>query len=264
MVAYLLFPGIQVVDKIFREHIAFLQPRIFGRHLAAYGLGPLLAIAHGREPVAGDAMPHEIGHHRLGAPLREPLVILHASLVVAMGTQFDGHIGILVEQFYQFVECFRTLGREIGLVKLIEDIIYQHRRRDRGQRKLQHMLFALVRGLHAQFFAVVEKALTRSHEQIVHARLHHLLKRTVAFHAHLSVGAVAAHDIDLCRRQFVAFHLVDPPFYRLHDFGIVKRVDVVEAPSVSAVGGEKAAVVRPFERHAEIVTLGIERIARVG
>ena len=141
LVGYLLLVLVQMADKLFGQHVALLEPREPLGELAPYGLGLLLAVAYGREPVAGYALGGEIVDHSLGAALREPLVVLGAALVVAVGAQLDGHIAVLVEQRHQFVERLGRLGAQRGLVEVVEDVVYQHRCGDRYQRELQHCLF---------------------------------------------------------------------------------------------------------------------------
>ena len=69
------------------------------------------------------------------------------------------------------------------------------------------MLIRLVRGPYAQFLLVVEKSLACGKEYIVGARIKLSLKRAIALHAKLLVGAVGPHKINHSRRQLVAILL---------------------------------------------------------
>ena len=65
------------------------------------------------------------------------------------------------------------------------------------------------------------------------------------------------------RRQFVAPHFVYPSLDGGHYLRVVEGVDVIVSPSVLAVGREEPAVVQSLERHAEVIALRVQRIARV-
>ena len=98
LVAYLLMlPGL-LLDEILGEHIVFLQPGIFLRELPADCFRAFLAISHRGKAIFFNAVSYEVIHYRLGAALRQSLVVLAVAFVIAMGTQFDGYVGILFQQ----------------------------------------------------------------------------------------------------------------------------------------------------------------------
>ena len=153
-----------------------------------------------------------------------------------MRAQLDGHVAIFVEQLYQLIERLFGFGTQGGLVKIVEDVVYQHRNGDGGQRELQGVFFRFVHLAHAQFFGMVQESLACGQQQIVDIRLDDVGKRPLAGHAQRLVGAVAAHDAHLCGRQFVAIHLVHPSLDGLYNLRILKPVDVIPAPCVASVG----------------------------
>ena len=126
---------------------------------------------------------------------------------------------------------------------------------------MQHVFVRLVVLRHRYLFLMIQKTLACGKEYIVGAGFQNALKRAVAAHTQLLVGAVAAHHIHQCGGQFVAVLLVHPSFYALYYFGIVKAEDMVPSAAVVAVGCKESAVVHSLERHAEVVGLRIERIA---
>ena len=65
-------------------------------------------------------------------------------------------------------------------------------------------------------------------------------------------------------RKLISVFFIYPTFDRLHDFWVFKAVDMVVSPAVIAVRSEVSAVVRAFERHAEIITVTVQGIAGVG
>ena len=110
---------------------------------------------------------------------------------------------------------------------------------------------------------MVEESLTGGQEYIVYAWRNLLFERSVALYAQFEVGAVVAHHVHLCGRQLVGIHLIHPSFHRLHDFRILKAVDVVVATPVAPVRREEPAVVQSLKRHAEVVALRVQRKSRV-
>ena len=110
---------------------------------------------------------------------------------------------------------------------------------------------------------MVQETLTRAQEHIIHSRLDLLGKRTVALDAQLEVCTVVAHHIHLACRQFVTILLVHPTRHRLDDFRVVERIDVVPAFAVATIRREKSLVLQSLEGHSKVVTLRVQRIARM-
>ena len=107
---------------------------------------------------------------------------------------------------------------------------------------------------------MIEITLACCQEDIVHVGIDNLLKRAVTLHRYLLVCAVVAHHIHLRGRQFVAFHLIHPTLHGLYNLRKFKAIYMVPSSGIVAVGREVAPVVRPLERHAEVISLRIERI----
>ena len=126
LVAYLLMlPGL-LEDEILGEHIVFLQPRIFLRELSADCLRAFLAISHRGKALFFDAVSYEVIHYRLGTALRQSLVVLAVAFVIAMGTQFDGYVGILFQQGYELIQSLGAGWRQGSFVKIIEDVVDEY------------------------------------------------------------------------------------------------------------------------------------------
>ena len=178
-----------------------------------------------------------------------------------MGRQFDGYVGILLEYLHESVESLSRFGTQRSFVEIVEYIVYQHRRSYRCERKLQHVFVRLVALRHRYLFLMIQKTLACGEEYIFGAGLQYALKRAVATHAQLLVGAVAAHHIHQCGWQFVAVLLVHPSLHALYNLRIFKTIYVVPSAAVVAVGCKEATVVHTLECHTEVVGLRIERIA---
>ena len=132
-------------DKFFVEHIAFFEPRILHGKFLAHILRLLLAVAHRGEALFLYAVFYQIVYYRLGAALRQMLVIFAVSLVVAMGAEFDGNVRVLFQQRYQLVEgCCTGFGKGC-LVEIVEDVVDEYRGCDGSQRELEHVLLTLLR-----------------------------------------------------------------------------------------------------------------------
>lgn len=126
LVAYLLMlPGL-LEDEILGEHIVFLQPGIFLRELPADCLRAFLAISHRGKAIFFNAVSYEVIHYRLGAALRQSLVVLAVAFVIAMGTQFDGYVGILFQQGYELIQSLGAGWRQGSFVKIIEDVVDEY------------------------------------------------------------------------------------------------------------------------------------------
>ena len=92
------------VNHLFGEYVALLEELIFFGHTGFYTLGHALAITLWRKAIGSDTMGNEIGHHTLGALLRQALVVSLGATTIGMGRQLDGYVGILIEQHHQLVE----------------------------------------------------------------------------------------------------------------------------------------------------------------
>lgn len=195
----------------------------------------------------------QIRHYRLGAALRKALVVLGATLVVGVSGELDGDVGILVEQLHEVVERSLRLGAQRGLVEVVEDVVYEHRHADGGQRKLQGVFLRLIDGIDVELHAVVEIALAGGEHDVVDARIDDLLKGAVALDGEFQVGAVVADHEYLGGGQLVAVHLIDPSLDGLDHLGQLETIDMVPSAAVATVGGEEAPVVRALEGHAEVV-----------
>ena len=110
---------------------------------------------------------------------------------------------------------------------------------------------------------MVEESLAGSQEHIIHMRLDGLGERAVTLDTQFQVGTIVAHHIDHGLGQLISVLLIHPSLHCLHDFGIDKAVDMVPSSPIATVGTEVALVAQALEGHAEVITLGVERIARM-
>ena len=123
-------------DKVGSELVSLFQPLVFLGSLAAYGLGLFPSVAHGGKPLLLYAVLDEVVHYCLGTFLRQSFVVFGTAFVVAVGTQFDGDIGILLQQVDEFVECLGAGWCERSLVKLVEDVVDEYGSRNGCQGEL--------------------------------------------------------------------------------------------------------------------------------
>ena len=177
-----------------------------------------------------------------------------------MGTEFDGYVGIIVEQQHERIECRSTLTQEFSLIKLEEDIVDEHWRRDAGERELQGVSFRLLGLRHLEFFFLVEETITGGKEDIFHTWVDNLLERAVATHAETFVSAVRTHYAHLGRMEFVAIHLIHPALDELDYLRIFKQIDMVVASAVITTGREESTIVGSLEGHAEIIGIGVHGV----
>jgi hypothetical protein len=92
------------VNHLFGEYVALLEELIFFGHTGFDTLRHTLAITLWCQAISRDTMGNEIGHHALGALLRQALVVGIRTTTIGMGRQLDGNVGILIEQHHQLVE----------------------------------------------------------------------------------------------------------------------------------------------------------------
>ena len=155
---FLMFLAL-LLDELLGKLIALLEPRIFLGQFLANLLWSLLAISHRGKALLLDAVGYQIVDHRLGTALRQSLVVFGIALVVAMRTQLDGNVRILLEQSHQFVERLGAGWRQRSLVEIVEDVVDEHWGGDGSQRELEYILLAFLRRIHAQLLLVVEDPL---------------------------------------------------------------------------------------------------------
>ena len=182
-----------------------------------------------------------------------------------MGRELDSHVGVVVEDADELVECRLRTVAQGRLVEVVEDVVDEHRGRDVGQGELQGRVARLLGCLQRlDLFFMIEKTFAGGQEEIAHAGCQRLRERSVAAHRDLLVRAVVADTVDLRLRQFIAVDLIDPAFDGLLYLGVDEGIEMIPAAHVAAIAGEEAAVVYPLEGHAEVVTLRVEGIAGVG
>ena len=181
-------------------------------------------------------MSHQIVDYGLSTPLRELFIILGTAFVVAMRTEFDGHVRILLQQTDQLIQCSRRLRTQRCLVEIIENIIDQDRSRDRSKRKLQYVFFGFAYRIGSKRFLMIQKSFAGCQQKIVYPGTDHTTERAVSFDVQPLIGTIVTHDINLCSRQFVAVSFVNPAFQRLNYLGIFKRIKMIPAVGVAPIG----------------------------
>ena len=232
-------------------------------YLSRHHLGPALAISHGCKAVVGYSMLQEVVDHALCTPLAQPLVVFVLASVVAVCSQFYGHVGVLVEQIHQAVQRHRAVCGQFGTVEGIEHIAYEHRHVDVCQGELQHIFPAHAAGIHGEFLLVVEVALAGAQHHVSHMGFHLLGEGTVASHAQFQVGAVVPHHIHQPFGQFVSVLLIYPTLHRLQYLGAFKRHDVVPSACVTAAGAEESPVVQSLKGHSEVISVAVHGVFQV-
>src|SRR6185295_1449838 len=80
------------------------------------------ALARCYEPHRADPLPHQVGLHCLGAPLRQPLVVVFATDAVGVAFDRDSAIRIGVEEVDQLVEIVPRTGLQVCLAAREQDI----------------------------------------------------------------------------------------------------------------------------------------------
>ena len=199
-----------------------MQEGVLLGHLACDGLWTALAIANRREAVFRNAVGNEVVYHAFCAALAQFLVIFVLTTEVAVAGEFDGDVGIFVQQGDEAVQRLGAVGSQLSAVKLVEHVAYQHGSVDVGQGELQHIFLAFAGGVHAQLFLMVQITFAGAQEDVFHVGLYLLCEAAVALYAKLEIGAVVAHHIDQSLGQFVSVLFIDPSLDGLDDLGTVE------------------------------------------
>ena len=152
-----------------------------------------------------------------------------------MGRKFYGDVGILVEQFHEFVERCHRLRTQCRLIEIVEDVVNKHWCHDRCKRELQHSVFRLCRSLHPELLLVVEIAFASAKQHIVNVGFYLLGERAIALYVQFEVSSIVTHHIDDGCRKLVAILLIHPTSHCLYNLRIVEAEDVVITACISTV-----------------------------
>ncbi len=93
----------------------------FGRAVVGHRVG--LAEAGGLEPAGGDAVLDEPGEHRLGAGLRQGLVVVVLAHIVGMALHLDRQAGAGGQHVAGLLQQRERLRLERGLIELEGDAV---------------------------------------------------------------------------------------------------------------------------------------------
>src|SRR5574344_399187 len=178
-----------------------------------------------------------------------------------MSTEFDGDVGVFVEQFHQLVEGCGGFRAQCRLVEIIEDIVDKHWGGDRGKRELQCIFLRFLHWFHLQRLRVIEIALACTEDGILHPWFYLLFKRTVTLHTYFYVCPVVTYHIYQGLRQFISILLIHPSLHRLYYLGIYKRVDMIPSAGIATIRREEAPVKQSLESHSEVIALRVERVS---
>ena len=95
-VARVLLALRQMLDKVFREHVALLEEGVPLSKLARNRLGLELAVAAGYDAVFCYAVGGEIVDDCLSTVLGETLIVFLRAAIITVAAQLDGNTGILL------------------------------------------------------------------------------------------------------------------------------------------------------------------------
>ena len=251
--------GLEALDVFLGECVALVEELVDGGQTARHDLRPQFAVAHSREAAGLYAVRYQVVDHRLGPVLREAAVVELIAAVVAVRTQFDARIGVVLEQAGQIVERLARVVGQLGAVKLVEDIAHEDGRIDRRQREIERIGRGDVGGVDVEVLLIVEEAVAGGQQDVLDAGLDLLLETAVGAHAKVDVRAVVAHHVDTGLRQLVAVLLVDVAEHGVDHLGLLKGVDMIPSAAVLAIGGEVAAIVHALESHREVIARRVDR-----
>ena len=263
MADFLLLLVLESRDVCFRQSVTLVEEVVGGGNSLCHNLRTLLAITLRRKTERINSVLDKVVHHTFCTPLRELLVVLVLASEITMGGQFDGDVGVLVQEDYKAVERDFGTVQEDCRVELVEDVSDEHRILYACQGELEREFLAHATCVDAKFLFMIEIAFASSQEDIVDFRLHFLLETAVTSNAKLQVGSIVANHIDKSFGQLVAVLLVNPTLDGLDDLGMLETHDVVPTPCITSVCAEVPAIVQAFEGHSEVVSAGVHGVLQV-
>ena len=176
-----------------------------------------------------------------------------------MGSQFNGDVRIVGEQFRQTLQSRSRLWGDLSLVKRIKHIAHQHWNIHRRKRELQDILMLLVENrIYLKLIGEIEITIARCQEDIPHPRLYLLFKRTIGLHGKFEVGAITSHHLHLCRWKFISILFVHPTFHSEQAFRIGElKYFVPSSTSGRAWWWEITTIVESIKGDAKIIACWI-------
>ena len=205
-----------------------MQEGLFFSQTTIHHFRHRLAITFSCESLTCNAFFYQIVHHALRSSLRKIHVVGVTSTIIGVGSQFNGDVRIVGEQFCQSFQGRGRLWRDLCLVKWIKHIAHKHRDVHRRKRELQNILMLLIEDrIYLKLVWKVEIATARRQEDISHPRMHFLFKRTIGLHGKFEVSAITSHHLHLCCRKFVPILFVHPTFHSEQAFRIGELKDFV-------------------------------------
>ena len=153
-----------------------------------------LTVSYRREAFFLDTMRDEVVTATLGTFETQLVVELIRSFHIGVRTEFNGDIGVIVQQFHQLLQ-FRLRGlRQFPSSELIEDILHFHGSADRAERKIERIGLAVLQTEGVPLLFGIKETACCSQHHVFHVLFDLDLIRTVATGIEFTVRTVRTHE----------------------------------------------------------------------
>lgn len=250
-------------DKLFVQFLLLRDEGVLVvERLVGYD-GFLLAIAHWREALALYTFGNEVIADRLCTLLGQVDVENGVAFHVGVGREFDGDVGVVVQEFDKGCQARFGCGCEVPFAELVEDIVHGDGLADGREREIQLLRLAVGEVERVELLAGVEVAARRGEHGITHVFAEFYFVGAVASCLYSGVRAVIADKAYGGIGDGLAVVVGDGALHEEDHLGEDKLIDAVDGFLLPAVGGEKAVLGVAGKGDAEVVGIGVEGCAHV-
>ena len=175
-----------------------------------------------------------------------------------MRTQLDRDVRVVVQHLDHLIQRLFRFWSQSGFVKIIEDILDDHRFADGREEEIDDIGLVLLLRAGVQLIILIEVASGTRHHHITNIPLQFYPIGAILLDRYLHVQAIFTNDAHggLLDRVFV--HVVDYALYGNRNRRQLKRIEVVITSSIVAVGAKETFFCLSSEGDAKIIAHGID------
>ena len=250
-------------DKLFVQFLLLRDEGVLVVERLVGDDGFLLAVAYGREAFALYTFGNEVVADRLRTLLGQVDVEHRVAFHVGVGREFDGDVGVVVQEFDEGCQARFGCGCEVPFAELVEDIVHGDGLADGREREIQLLRLAVGEVERVELLAGIEVTARRGEHDIADVFAEFDFVGAVAARLHSGVRAVVADKAYGGIGDGLAVVVRDGALHEEDHLGEDELIDAVKGFLLPAVGGEKAVLGVAGEGDAEVVGIGVEGCAHV-
>ena len=255
--------GFQLEDELFVQSLIYRNERILFVQRFVRNDRFALSVTHRRQTLFLDTFLNEVVATSLRTFLRQLLVELFVTFHIRVRAEFDGDIGVVVQQFDQAIHLFLGSLRQLPATELIEDVLHLHRTANGAECKIESIGLAVLQPFGVPLLFGVEVTACGSQHDVFDFFVQFDLIRSISSCVHAAVRSIATHDTQLSVRYRFALFVPNRSFgYELH-LRQPELVDLVKSFLIAFVGREETVLRVTGKGDSEIVSYAVERSAHV-